>query len=349
MAKISMKQDGAPIVIAEVAQTHDGSLGLAHSFIDAVGTAGADAIKFQTHIAAEESTQREPWRVSFSRQDATRYDYWQRMEFTAEQWAGLKSHAEERGLIFMSSPFSLQAVDLLERIGIQQWKVGSGEIDNWVLIDRLVQTRKPILISTGMSDFPEIDALYERLKTDGAEFSFFHCTSEYPVSPENIGLHLIEEFRKRYQVPIGFSSHIPSVGIDFAAIVMGARLLEIHVCFDRKQFGPDVSSSLTMEELSQLVQMKNQYVASLETKRTKGEIVSLMRETRAIFRKSIVARSDLPEGRKVEFSDLAFKKPGDGLPVAEYAKVVGATTKRAINKDEAIQLKDLDHEETSSR
>src|SRR2546427_6005943 len=118
-------QPGRCLVIAEVAQNHDGSLGAAHAYIDAVARAGADAVKFQTHIAAAESTAGEPWRVKFSRQDATRYDYWKRMEFTEEQWHGLKKHAEERGLLFLSSPFSVEAVELLERVGVPAWTAPS--------------------------------------------------------------------------------------------------------------------------------------------------------------------------------------------------------------------------------
>jgi N,N'-diacetyllegionaminate synthase len=113
-------------VIGEVAQAHDGSLGLAHAFIDAIASAGADAVKFQTHIAAAESTAAESFRVRFSQEDSTRYDYWKRMEFTEEQWAGLKRHADERRLAFLSSPFSPEAVKLLERIQVAAWKVASG-------------------------------------------------------------------------------------------------------------------------------------------------------------------------------------------------------------------------------
>ena len=117
-------------IIAEVAQAHDGSLGMAHAYIDAIANAGADAVKFQTHIASAESTPGEPWRVKFSQQDATRYDYWKRMEFTEEQWQGLKKHADERGLKFLSSPFSVEAVELLTRVGVAAWKVASGEVSN---------------------------------------------------------------------------------------------------------------------------------------------------------------------------------------------------------------------------
>jgi N-acetylneuraminate synthase len=137
---------GRCFVIGEVALTHDGSLGLAHAFIDAIAAAGADAVKFQTHIAAAESTPAEPFRVPFSRQDASRYDYWKRMEFTEDQWRGLAAHALERGLVFLSSPFSLEAVDLLQRIGMPLWKIASGETSNALLLDRA--TRAQLLLGT---------------------------------------------------------------------------------------------------------------------------------------------------------------------------------------------------------
>src|SRR5712691_10365207 len=120
-------QRGRCLIIGEVGLAHDGSLGYAHAFIDEVARAGADAVKFQTHIASAESTPAEPFRVKFSRQDATRYDYWKRMEFTEEQWRGLKRHAEERGLVFLSSPFSMEAAELLDRVGMVAWKMASGE------------------------------------------------------------------------------------------------------------------------------------------------------------------------------------------------------------------------------
>src|SRR3954467_12700385 len=131
------------IIIGEVAQSHDGSLGTAHSFVDAIADAGADAVKFQTHIAAAESTRGEPWRVKFSKQDATRYDYWKRMEFTEQQWLELRQHADERGLFFLSSPFSLEAVELLERVGVAAWKVASGEISNLAMLDRMLVSGIP--------------------------------------------------------------------------------------------------------------------------------------------------------------------------------------------------------------
>ena len=144
-------------IITEIAQAHDGSIELAHKYIDEVAKTGIDAIKFQTHIAEAESSEFEPFRVLFS-DDKTRFDYWKRMEFTLKEWKELKAHCDDVGVEFMSSPFSNAAVDLLEEVGVMRYKVGSGEVNNFVLLEKIAQTGKPIIISSGMSSFEELDA-----------------------------------------------------------------------------------------------------------------------------------------------------------------------------------------------
>src|SRR5262245_50738383 len=187
------------LIVGEVAQAHDGSLGLAHAFIDAIAAAGADAVKFQTHIAAAESTAAEPWRVRFSPRDETRYDYWKRMEFSAEEWHGLKRHADDAGLAFISSPFSIEAVDLLERVGVAAWKVASGEASNVPMIEHLLRTRVPVMLSSGMSPLAETDAAVERVQRAGVALAVLQCTSAYPCPPERVGLNLIPFYRERYR------------------------------------------------------------------------------------------------------------------------------------------------------
>jgi N,N'-diacetyllegionaminate synthase len=191
-------EDCPVFMVGEVAQAHDGSLGTAHAFIDAIAASGADAVKFQTHIAAAESSAREPFRVKFSKQDATRFDYWERMEFTGEQWQGLHDHAIEKGLIFLSSPFSVEAVDLLEKIGMPAWKIASGEINNPLLLERIYRTRKPIILSTGLTDMNELDAIVKEIKARGIPLIILQCTTQYPVPPEKAGLNLIGKYRQRY-------------------------------------------------------------------------------------------------------------------------------------------------------
>ncbi len=173
-------------IIAEIAQAHDGSLGMAHAFIDALAKSGVHAVKFQTHIAAAESSIHEPFRVKFSRQDATRIDYWKRMEFSLEQWKEIKIHCDELGLEFMSSPFSNAAVDLLEEVGVKRYKIGSGEVNNFVLLEKIAQTKKPVIVSSGMSSFDELDATIEFLKDRNVDFSILQFTTSIPNNQNNL-------------------------------------------------------------------------------------------------------------------------------------------------------------------
>ena len=189
------------LIIGEIAQAHDGSLGTAHAYIDAISAAGADAVKFQTHIAAAESSPSEPWRCKFSRQDGSRYDYWRRMEFTEEQWRGLKEHADSRNLMFLSSPFSIEAVDLLERVGVAAWKVASGEVGNTPMLSRMISSGLPIMLSSGMSSMKELDQAVELVQRSPCELTVFQCSSIYPTPPEKLGLNLIDELRSRYDAP----------------------------------------------------------------------------------------------------------------------------------------------------
>jgi len=196
-----------PYLIAEIAQAHDGSLGILHSYIDAVAKTGVQAIKFQMHIAEAESSIHEPFRIKFSKEDATRYDYWKRMEFSLDQWKEIKKHCDDAGLDFICSPFSNLAVDWLEEIGVHTYKIGSGEVNNLLLLEKIAQTGKPVIISSGMSSFAELDETVNFLKSKNTQFSILQCTTAYPTKPEQYGLNVIGELKKRYDVPIGFSDH----------------------------------------------------------------------------------------------------------------------------------------------
>lgn len=329
-----LKKSGC-LLIGEVAQAHDGSLGTAHAFIDAIAAAGADAVKFQTHIAAAESTPGEPWRVRFSRQDESRYDYWKRMEFTEEQWAGLKVHAEERGLLFLSSPFSVEAAEMLERLGMKAWKVASGELSNPVLLDYLIGTGKPILLSTGMSPLEEIDAAVAKIKDPVV----MQCTTAYPCPPEKVGLNLIPFFRERYGCAVGLSDHSGTIYPGLAALTLGAEVLEVHVTLSREAFGPDVPASLTTAELRQLVEGVRFLERALPV--DKDAMAVEMEPLRKMFTKSVVARFDLPEGTVLAPEHLAVKKPGGGIPAARMSELIGGRLRRAVKADEQLHEEDV--------
>jgi N,N'-diacetyllegionaminate synthase len=329
------------MIIAEVAQAHDGSLGMAHAFIDAIATAGADAVKFQTHIASAESTPTEPWRVQFSRQDSTRYDYWKRMEFTEEQWRGLKQHAEERGLQFLSSPFSIEAVDLLRRIGVTAWKIASGEVGNIPLLERIAETKLPLLISTGMSPLSEIDAAVAIAQKYHLPTTVLQCTSAYPCPPEKVGINLIPFLRRRYGCEVGLSDHSGTIYPGLAGATLGIDALEVHLTLSREMFGPDVPASITTNELRQL----SEGIRFIERMNShpidKDLLFSEMKPIRELFTKSVVARCNLPVGTVLTEKDLALKKPGTGIPSERLPDLIGRTLRHSVKADQMLQETDV--------
>ncbi len=331
-----------PLLIAEVAQSHDGSLGQAHAFIDAAANAGADAIKFQTHIAEAESTPAEPWRVKFSKQDETRYEYWKRMEFTEAQWQGLKQHADERGLLFLSSPFSIEAVELLARVGTAAWKIASGEVSNTPMFERMAATGLPFLLSTGMSPLAEIDDAVIRIKQKNLPFAVLQCTSMYPTPPEKLGLNLIPFFRERYQCPSGLSDHSGKIYAGLAAAALGAAVIEVHFTLSREMFGPDVPVSLAPAELRQLVEGVRFVEQAMAHPVDKDAVARELATMRQLFTKSIVARVDLQAGTVLQAEHLAAKKPGTGISAARLHELYGRRLKRALQRDEFLNEQDLE-------
>lgn len=318
--------NGAPTyIIAEVAQAHDGSLGTAHAYIDAVADAGADAVKFQTHLAQHESTLDEQFRIKFSRQDETRFDYWKRMEFSPEQWQGLYDHALSRGITFLSSPFSVEAADILQKIGMVAWKVGSGEANHEnPLLTRMLQSGLPILLSTGLSTIEQTGRVVELLRNAKLAFCLLQCTSRYPSPLEEVGFNVIEEYRRRFNCPAGLSDHSGTMWPGLAAVARGADVLELHVVFDRRMFGPDVKSSITIDELATMVKFRNACVTMDANPVDKDAAAMAMGGMRELFGKSIAAVSDLRAGTVLTEALLTAKKPGTGIPYSKMSEVVGS-------------------------
>ena len=337
-----MLRAGRCLIIGEVALTHDGSLGLAHAFVDAIADAGADAVKFQTHIAAAESTPSEPFRVKFSRQDKTRYDYWKRMEFTEEGWRGLAEHARERGILFISSPFSIHAVDLLERIGMPLWKIASGETSNTTLLDRILDTGKPVLLSTGMSPLDEIDRAAARVRARHADLGVFQCTTAYPCPPEKIGLNLIPFYRERYGCWVGLSDHSATIYPGLAGAALGMDMLEVHVALSREMFGPDVIASVTTQELRQLVDgirfIERMHANPLDKDASAQETAPL----RTLFTRSLVANANLPAGTVIAREHLVIKKPGTGLSPDRLEDIIGRRLARPVTADQVLAAEDIE-------
>jgi len=330
-----------PFIIAEIGQAHDGSLGILHSYIDALADTGIDAIKFQTHIAEAESSIKEPFRVNFSFEDKTRFDYWKRMEFTLEQWKEIKEHCDEKNLEFMSSPFSMAAVDLLEEVGVSKYKIGSGEVTNFLMLEKIAKTGKDIILSSGMSSFEELDNVFDFLKQFDNKLSVLQCTTEYPTTAQSLGLNVISELKERYNVPVGLSDHSGKIYASLAAVSLGAEILEFHAVFDRRLFGPDSRSSLEIDEIKQLAEGVN-YISSALTspidKTNNSKYVDLKR----IFEKSLAINKKKLRGEVIRVEDLEAKKPaGQGISATNYKDVIGKKLTVDLNQWDFINKKDL--------
>ncbi len=323
-------------IVAEIAQAHDGSLGAAHAYIDAVARTGADAIKFQTHIAAAESTPRETFRVAFSKQDATRYDYWKRMEFKAEEWAGLAAHARDKGLMFLSTPFSFEAAALLEKLDMPAWKIGSGETTNLPFIEHLAKTGKPVLLSSGLSSWEDLDAAVNVCRNAGSAVGIYQCTTAYPCPPEKLGLNVMADITHRYQCPVGLSDHSGTPHASLAAVALGANMLELHVTFSRECFGPDVPASVTIDELKHIVEGTRFIEKALAHPVDKEAEALALTDLKTLFGKSVVAARALPAGHVLTANDLALKKPGNGMPAARLPSLVGKRLKQNLSADECL-------------
>lgn len=337
-----LADESRPFIVAEIAQGHDGSLGMCHAYIDALADAGVDAIKFQTHIASAESTLDEQFRVKFSYQDGTRYDYWHRMEFTELQWAELKAHAEAKGLVFLSTPFSVQAVELLERIGVQAWKIGSGDIHFGEMFNAIVATRKPLIVSTGMSDWQEIDHVVANLRSSRAPFALMQCTSKYPTPLSDVGLNNLSEMRARYGCRIGLSDHSGSPSPSLAAIARGFGLIEVHATFDKRMFGPDVIASLTVEQIANMTRFAYDLVEMDSNPVDKEQMAKALGRNRTLFGRSVGFREDFRAGHVLVAGDLLPKKPGGGVPWEAAKDFLGRSLSRDVRANRLLDPEDLD-------
>ena len=328
-------------IIAEIGQAHEGSLGILYSYIDALAQIDVDAVKFQMHIAEAESSEYEPFRVLFSKEDKSRFDYWKRMGFTLEQWKGIKQYCDSLGLDFICSPFSNLAVDWLEEMGVEQYKIGSGEVNNFLILEKIAQTKKPVILSSGMSSYDELDQAVKFLKERKVDFSILQCTTSYPTQPEEYGLNVIQELQSRYNVPVGFSDHSAKIETCIAATALGASILEFHVVFDRQLFGPDSKASLTIQETKDLVLAVRNIATALSHPIDKNNIAGFS-SLKQIFEKSLAVNKDLPKNHILSFDDLEAKKPkGYGLDARHFQKIIGKVLNRDLKQWDFLNETDL--------
>mgnify|MGYP006103566053 CR=1 FL=1 len=326
-------------IIAEIGSVHDGSFGNACKLIKMCSRLGVSTVKFQMHLAEYETTQDAPSPKYFNSED--RYSYFQRTCFSKHQWSELISLANKLDISFCCSPFSIEALELLIELGVDNIKIASGEITNLPLIEKAAQSAKKLIISSGMSSWVELDSAMRLACGKCKQVTLLQCTSEYPCPPEHVGLNVMQEMRDRYGVKVGISDHTLSIAAPIAAVALGATVVEKHLTFSRSMYGSDAKNSLEPNEFQEMVRLIREVDTMLSSPIDKSDLSSFenMKNT---FEKSLVAKSNIEAGSILTQDNIAFKKPGTGLSPSKMDEIVGKKLIAKVSKDYQFKLEDFE-------
>ena len=330
----------AVFVIAEAGVNHNGDLGMALALCDAARAAGADAVKFQTFRAEDLVVPGAPTAEYQKRQtgEQDQFGMLRKLELSREQHERIRDHCAATGIEFFSTPFSLDAVDLLVGLGVQRMKLPSGELTHRALVEHACATGLPVLLSTGMATLEEVrEALAWAAAARGslAGVTVLHCTSAYPAPDEALNLRAITTMREALGLPVGYSDHSTGIEAALAAVSLGATVIEKHLTLDRKLPGPDHAASLEPEDFGAMVRGIRRITAML------GDGVKAPRreeqDAARVARRSIVAAVDIPAGTALEASMLACRRPATGIAPGEWDRVVGRVARGAIPAGSELQ------------
>lgn len=334
-----MTQQPTCQIIAEVGSVHDGSFGNAMRLIDVSAQCGVDAVKFQTHISSAETLRNAPMPPYFKGEP--RYEYFERTGFTRSQWIELREHSHAQGLQFISSPFSEAAIDLLEEIGVDAYKVASGEVTNIPMLDKMARTGKPVILSSGMSAWAELDEAVETITKHTDRLTILQCTSAYPCAYEDVGLNVMLDMKARYGLPVGLSDHTLTPYASFAAVTLGATIIEKHLTFSRLMYGSDAKHSLEPADFTELVQGIRAINVIMGSPVDKDSLIPRMQPMKDIFEKSVVSVVDIPAGTLLTPDLLTVKKPGTGIPARELNTLIGRRTATFVPADQLLKPSDV--------
>jgi N,N'-diacetyllegionaminate synthase len=335
---------GEPVFfIAEAGVNHNGDLHRAKNLVDAAAEAGADAVKFQTFRAEElvsASAPKARYQKETTGTDESQLEMIKRLELSADAFRELSKHCESRKILFLSSPFDPQSVDLLENLNILAYKVPSGEINNWPFLEHIASKHKPVILSTGMCYLSEVDEAIRVLESAGCtELALLHCTSSYPASAASSNLRAMQTLATAFQKPVGLSDHTLGPEIPLAAVALGGCIIEKHLTLDKSLPGPDHQASMDPIELRSLIRA----IRNVESAMGDGikRPNASEEDVRNVARRSILTRQVIPQGVRITRDMLVFKRPGTGIPPSKLSTVVGRRAAREIPADTLIQVEDL--------
>ena len=323
-------------IIAEIGSVHDGSIGNACKLIKCAKDCGADIVKFQHHLAENEMTTRAEAPEHFKSEN--RFNYFKRINFSIDDFKKIIKECKKNKIKFLCSPFSEQSVKILEKLNVDAYKIASGELTNFPLLEILARTNKKIYLSTGMSNWNEIEKAVKIFKKN--ELIVMQCTSLYPTTPKNVGLNNIEIIRKKFKKVVGFSDHTDSFEAAISAAILGADVIEKHITFSKKMYGSDAQFAMELDDFKKYVKfIRNTWM--IRNNPVDKNNLKKFEKTRRVFQKSIVLSRNLKKGNKIQSKDLAFKKPGDGLSPNLYKKLLNKKLLKDKLKDDQIKLTDI--------
>ena len=330
-------------VIAEAGVNHNGSLDTAIALIEAAKRCDADAVKFQT-FSADRLVTREARKAAYQMStvpgDDSQYAMLKSLELGLGEFSTIKSHCDRLGIDFLSSPFDIEAVDLLDEMDMRFLKIPSGEITNLPFLRHIGSKRASVILSTGMSTLDEVVQAVNVLKeNDAGQISLLHCVTEYPAPEHDINLRAMETLRQTFKLPVGYSDHTAGIEVSIAAVAMGACIIEKHFTLDTEMEGPDHKASLDPSQFAQLV------TSIRNVEKAMGDGVKRPADCEIpnmdIARKSIVAATDIPEGTALSATNLAVKRPGSGISPMRWDDVIGRVVTRDIKADAVLDWQDL--------
>ncbi len=335
--------DAAPLVIAEAGVNHNGRPELALALVDAAADAGADAVKFQTFTAEAVATAgaRQATYQRDRAPAASQVEMLRGLELSAAALRDAGDRARDRGIVFLSTPFDLEALRLLDELDVPAIKIGSGDLTNVILLRAAASLRRPMLLSTGMADMAEVEAAVEEVRRSGAPpLALLHCTSAYPAANADANLLAIVEMRERFGVPVGYSDHTEGIATAIAATALGAAIIEKHLTLDRTMVGPDHAASLEPRAFAELVAgVRAAHEAMGDGRKAPRPVEA---DAREVARRSLTPVRRIPAGETIAAGDLEALRPASGISPMRLDEVVGRRAARDLVERVPLQPTDVD-------
>lgn len=331
--------EGHPVfIIAEAGVNHNGDLNMARELIDVAVKSGADAVKFQTfsseHLIVK-GTPKAEYQKKTTDKSESQYDMLKRLELTRRDHVELINYASRTGILFLSTPATIEDVEMLSRLKVPAYKISSWNLTDHLFLSDVAGRGLPLLLSTGMSTLAEIEEGLEVIKRKGNDqVALLHCTSNYPTNPKDCNLNVLNTLRQAFQLPVGYSDHTMGIAVSLAAVAMGADIIEKHFTLDNSLSGPDHKASLEPSELKSLVE-GIRIIEKAKGSSLKQPVAAEI-EIRKSLQKSIVASQDINKGVVITQKMLCCKRPGTGMPPKWMAVLVGRKARFKIKKDELI-------------